>query len=302
MDRFLIAGDQTSGDLQRLFRKSPRREHPRQRRMHRSRGGRSRRLPVKRPAQQSFRTFQAAEPGTGDTQVMQDAGIVRGDAQRLFQQGCRRRLVTFLQQLGRDLVQQSRIAGMAPDQFGPHARGIGGAPGLAQSPAEQKRCPAVTGIEPQGVSERFGRFGRSARHGVAKPMQIGHGRIVRRPDASLANQPVRRRRVTRQQMGSGAVEQFRRARCCRDRSSVLVSAGQPVPVILHTTVIIRKTNFHPIKNHEILTLRIHDLAICGVLNCRCGFSGRRPRHPFPCEHCEEEQRTRCWRPAPRTIC
>jgi hypothetical protein len=29
-------------------------------------------------------------------------------------------------------------------------------------------------------------------------------------DASLGDQPVRRRRVTRQQMGSGAVEQFRR--------------------------------------------------------------------------------------------
>ena len=290
-----------TGDLKRILRKTPRREHPRQCRARRIGCGRSRRLPFQCPAKHSLRPFQAAKPRAGDTHIVQDAGIVGSDVQRLFEQGCRRRLVAILQQVRRHLVQQTGVSGMPPDQIRSHARCVRRPAGPAQRPAEQKRRTAIVRIEFERCFERFRRFGRSTRHGVAKPMQIGQGRIIRSPGAAMANQPVRRRRIARQQERSGAVEKLRGADTVQTSHSFLNSAGHTLPVSLH----IEATGGE--KQSGILSKNTisHSLYITWQYAAsQTAATASRPWsdiHP-PCEHCEEEQHRRCWRPAPRTIC
>jgi hypothetical protein len=77
-------------------------------------------------------------------------------------------------------------------------------------------------------------------------------------------------------MGPGAVEQFR---CVHDMGIGHSSWFPPINLYQSFYIprqFLEKTSFRPIRSKETLTLRIHNLAICGVLNCRCGYSSRRP--------------------------
>ena len=125
MHRFPVLADQGPGDLQRLVGETPCRQHSRQRRERRTGCGRAGRLAVQRPPQHLLRPFQAAQAGTGDSHVMEGAGIVGRQSQRLLEQGCRSRLVSLLQQVGRHFVQQAGGPRMAPDQVGDDPRRIG---------------------------------------------------------------------------------------------------------------------------------------------------------------------------------
>jgi hypothetical protein len=117
----------------------------------------------------------------------------------------------------------------------------------------------------------------------------------------MANQPVRRRRITRQQERPGAVEKLRGANTVQTSHSFLKSAGHTLPANLR----IEATGGE--KQSGILSKNTisHSLYITWqYAMSQTAATAPWPQsdiHP-PCEHCEEVQQRRCWRPAPRTIC